>query len=491
MSRAAGESTKHSLQIPGGRYQELGNRALARLFVLSLMVVLVGLPLPGQAQKGKKPSPPAISLVNVAPESHLAIAPLKNILDASALRKPIPAGEYSLDYARRVLIPAMGGSAAINGAGSDGYPDIYVVVPGSKNHLFRNLKNGTFADVTDKSGVSGTGADLAAAFADYDHSGHASLFVAGLDGVRLYHPNADGTFSDITEKAGLQGKSGELATSVLLFDADGDGFFDLLVTIYTDLNTAPAKASFVFPNDFASAVSHLYRNQGDGTFREITAAAGLSENPGRTRKALAVDFRHSGRLDLLLLRDNKPPALYANQGQGKFEDQTWAAGRENWKYAYVDAQSADFGHDGKPDLALWSTIGDEVLVNQGDGTFEQESSLPVLFAANRVFGFHGAVVDFNGDGDDDLLTVDNRGQWRCIANHHGKFAEVPLNVHPADGKGKMDKSAGTAPPELSSLMPVRLRKDGPIVLLGVQMDGQVIALEIRAKARSTSASHSR
>src|SRR6202021_1401938 len=126
-----------------------------------------------------------------------------------------------------------------------------------------------------------------------------------------------------TQKAGLKGKPGELATSVLLFDADNDGFLDLLVTVYTDLSLSPSKPSFTFPNDLAGANSHLYRNQHDGTFKEITETAGLTSNPGRTLKALAADFKHNRRLDLLLLRDNKPPALYRNEGQGVFEDQTW------------------------------------------------------------------------------------------------------------------------------------------------------------------------
>ena len=98
--------------------------------------------------------------------------------------------------------------------------------------------------------------------------------------MALYRNNGDGSFTDITEKSGLKLKPGELATSVLLFDADNDGFLDLLVTVYTDLSVPPAKKSFTFPNDFAGANSRLYRNQHDGTFKDITEAAGLNSNPG-------------------------------------------------------------------------------------------------------------------------------------------------------------------------------------------------------------------
>lgn len=454
--------------------------AVLRRFLLLIATLTVVFPC--WSQRARKAASAGISLVDVTSKMHLVSPLLGTHPSAETLHKPISSSEYSLDYARRVLLPAMGGSVTVGDPDGVGYPDLYVCIPGGANHLFRNLRNGTFADVTTKAGVSGTGSDLSAAFADYDHSGHASLFVAGLGGVKVYHNNGDGTFTEVTEKTGIKNRPGELASSVLLFDAEGSGSLDLLVTIYTDLSTPPTKPSFVFPNDFASANSHLYHNQGDGTFREISSTAGLGENPGRTRKALAADFSHSGRFDLLLLRDNKPPAFFKNQGQGIFEDHTWAAGRENWKYAYVDGQQADFDHDGKMDVALWSTIGNEVLINQSDGKFEPEKTFPIVFAANRPFGFHGTVADLKGDGYDDLFTEDNTGHWRYIANHHGHFAAASLAVL-ADGTKGHKGNARPALPDLASLIPVRCQKAGPLALIGVRMDGRMIALE-RRRAKS-------
>lgn len=454
--------------------------AVLRRFLLLIATLTVVFPC--WSQRARKAASAGISLVDVTSKMHLVSPLLGTHPSAETLHKPISSSEYSLDYARRVLLPAMGGSVTVGDPDGVGYPDLYVCIPGGANHLFRNLRNGTFADVTTKAGVSGTGSDLSAAFADYDHSGHASLFVAGLGGVKVYHNNGDGTFTEVTEKTGIKNRPGELASSVLLFDAEGSGSLDLLVTIYTDLSTPPTKPSFVFPNDFASANSHLYHNQGDGTFREISSTAGLGENPGRTRKALAADFSHSGRFDLLLLRDNKPPAFFKSQGQGIFEDHTWAAGRENWKYAYVDGQQADFDHDGKMDVALWSTIGNEVLINQSDGKFEPEKTFPIVFAANRPFGFHGTVADLKGDGYDDLFTEDNTGHWRYIANHHGHFAAASLAVL-ADGTKGHKGNARPALPDLASLIPVRCQKAGPLALIGVRMDGRMIALE-RRRAKS-------
>ena len=448
-----------------------------------LLVAALSVVVPCWSQRTQKATSAGISLADVTSKMHLGSPLLGNHPGPETLHKPIPANEYSLDYARRVLLPAMGGSVTVGDPDGVGYPDLYLCIPGGANHLFRNLRNGTFADVTSKAGVSGTGSDLSAAFADYDHSGHASLFVAGLGGVKVYHNNGDGTFTEVTEKSGIKNKPGELASSVLLFDAEGSGSLDLLVTIYTDLSIPPTKPSFLFPNDFSSANSHLYHNQGDGTFREISSTAGLGENPGRTRKALAADFTHSGRLDLLLLRDNKPPAFFVNQGKGTFEDHTWAAGRENWKYAYVDGQTADFDHDGKMDVALWSTIGNEVLINQSDGKFEPEKTFPIVFAANRPFGFHGTVADLKGDGYDDLLTEDNNGHWRYIANHGGHFTTASLAVL-VDGTKNQKGGAQPDLPDLASLIPVRCQKAGAVTLIGVGMDGRMIALEKRRARRA-------
>lgn len=462
--------------------QPLANRRRLILFLLCFVVAFI---LSVQAQRAgtSAAAKPPIAFTEITSRFHISLPPVSHPSGAVTLPAVIRSNEYSLDYARRNLVPAMGGSIAVDDFDGDGHPDLYVMVPGGSNHLFQNRSDGTFADVTDKARVAGTGADLAGAFGDYDKTGHPSLFVAGLDGVTLYHNNGDGTFTDDTEKAGLKGKAGELATSVLLFDADNDGFLDLLVTVYTDLSVAPVKASFTFPNDFASANSHLYRNQHDGTFKEITEAAGLTSNPGRTHKALAADFNHSGRLDLLLLRDNKPPVLYRNQGRGEFEDQTWGAGTEIWKYAYVDAQTSDFNHDGKTDVVLWSTVGNEVILNQGNGKFEQEESLPLVYAANRAFGFHGMTADFNGDGHDDLLTVDNKSNWHFIVNHAGHFEEAPFTLT-SELSAAGSKTAASPLPYFAFLTAAHLlgaKGDlGKINLLALTMDGRVRIFEERA-----------
>jgi hypothetical protein len=396
-----------------------------------------------------------------------------------SLPKEIDAREYSPAYARRTLVPAMGGSIAVGDFDGDGRLDLYVVVPGGSNSLFRNNFDGTFRDVTAKAKVSGPGDSLTATFSDYDRSGHPSLFVTGATGIVLYHNNGNGTFSDVTRKAGLQSKTGELYTRAVLADIDNDGFPDLLVTIYTDLNRPPTKATLCFPNDFPGAVSRLYRNNGNGTFTDVTAAAGFAGNPGRARNAVFADFNNDGRPDLLILRDDKPPALYLNRGGGKFEDATWNAGEDLTRHAFFDAVVADFDRDGKPDVALWSTLSFGVLLNRGNAAFERAESMPLLPPLVSPFGFHGMVADLDGNGFDDLLTLDNDCRWHFFANQAGRFQEVRFTL--ALGSRSRDDSsrAERALPAFSSVTPVRLEGQGGLNLLALQPDGRITALRRR------------
>jgi hypothetical protein len=392
------------------------------------------------------------------------------------LPREIAAGLYSLDYARRTLVPAMGGSIAVGDFDGDGRLDLYVVLPGGSNSLFRNNGDGTFRDVTTKARVSGPRESISATFSDYDRSGRMSLFVTGARGIVLYHNNGNGTFSDVTRKAGLTSKMGELYTRAVLADIDNDGFPDLLVTIYTKLDRPPSKPIFVFPNDFPGAVSRLYRNNGNGTFTEVTSAAGLDENPGRARNAVIADFNNDGRPDLLILRDDKPPALYLNQGGGKFEDATWDAGDDLTRHAFFDAVVADFNRDGKPDVALWSTMSSQVLLNSGNAAFEQAESIRLLTPLASPFGFHGTVADVDGNGFDDLVTLDNDRRWHFFLNQAGWFQEVlftlSLGSRSPDDPSRDERGLK----EFSSVTPVRLEDQGGLNLLALQPDGRITAL---------------
>ena len=376
----------------------------------------------------------------------------------------IRAADYSLDFARRNLAPEFGPSLALGDYDNDGRPDVYLVNPAGTNHLYHNNGDGTFSDVAATAGVAGPGASVSATFADYDNKGHASLFVTGVGGVRVYRNKGDGTFVDDTEKAGLKGAEGELATSAVLIDADNDGFLDLVLTIYTDLSKPPEKSTFDFPSDFSGAATRFYRNNGDGTFTDATEFSGL-EVKGRARKAVFGDLDNDGYSDVLVVRDDGPPLLFMGRGECKFTNRTAEAGSDLGASQALDAQVADFNHDGNFDLALWSAAGYQVLMNRGGGKFAGVASLPAIAPPSGPFALRGIVADLNGDSFDDLLVADGAGSWRFVANRLGRFKEAGLTLPAA------------RPEQVTALAPTWLNNPGKLNLVAVSRGGELMAFE--------------
>ena len=270
-------------------------------------------------------------------------------------------------------------------------------------------------------------------------------------------------FQDDTEKAGLKPEPGEVDTRAVLFDADNDGFLDLVITAYTNLNQPPQKDPFTFPNDFSGSTLHFYRNNGDGSFTEKTSAAGLASAKGRMRGAVFADFANRGYSDLFLFRDDGPPLLYENQGEDKFvlHRETGAALA---KAVVLDAQVADFNHDGYFDLAVWSPDGYQVLLNQRDWKFSPAPA-PAIPAPAGFFTFRGAVADLNGDSFPDLLAADAQGKLHFLVNHEGRFREGSIALPVGDAAA------------LTSLIPTWLENPGKLDLLAMTRSGQLRAFE--------------
>ncbi len=396
--------------------------------------------------------------------------PALSVEPASEGRKEIKASEYSLDYARKNLLPMFGPSIAVGDYDGDGRPDLYVVNPAGTNHLFHNNGDGTFTDVTESAGVAGPGGSVSAVFADYDNSSKESLFknslfVAGLNGVTVYKNLGNGKFEDVTDKVGLKRVPGELDTRAVLFDADNDGFLDLLVTAYTNLEAPPKKDTFLFPDDFAGATLHFYRNNGDGKFTEVTTSSGLAAAKGRTRGAVFADFDNDGYTDLFLYRDDGPPMLFQNEGEDKFARRKIAPDSALAKMTVLEAHVADFNHDGNFDLAVWSATRYDVFLNQDNFRFTPVPRLPAIDPPAGFFRLRGTVADVNGDSFADLLALDASGKWHLVVNQAGRFAE-----------GSMDLPA-PARPALDALVPTWLGAPGKLDLVGVTHAGQVAAYE--------------
>ncbi|MGE5325718.1 MAG: FG-GAP-like repeat-containing protein [Deltaproteobacteria bacterium] len=382
--------------------------------------------------------------------------------------RAIKATDYSLDYARKNLVPLFGSSVALGDFDGDGRTDFYIVNPAGSNHLFHNNGDGTFTDVTEKAGVAGPGGSISAKFADYNNSGFPSLFVAGLGGVTLYSNKGDGTFSDETQKVGLPHQAGQLDTRAVLFDADADGFLDLVVTTYADMANPPAKDTFSFPGDFAGAQSHFYRNNGNGTFADVTDAAGLDDARGRMRGAVFGQFTASGYQDLVFFRDDAPPLLFVNQGEDKFDDRTRQAGQALGGDVAYEARVGDFNHDGKFDLLLWTASGPELLAGRGAARFSEAEKLPAVTSPASPFAFRGTVADLDGDGYDDILVLDGTGKWHFLANRAGHFQEAQLELP----LGRPSDEANW-----TEVAPAWLSTPGKLDLIAVADSGRVSALE--------------
>ncbi|MGA8183700.1 MAG: FG-GAP-like repeat-containing protein [Terriglobia bacterium] len=382
-------------------------------------------------------------------------------LTGDAVSAEVKAADDSPDFAQTKLLPMMGPSIALGDFDGDSHPDLYVANPGGENQLFRNSGSGTFQDVTAKAGVRGPEQALSATFADYDNSEHLSLFVAGLGGVHVYKNNGDGTFTDVTEKAGFKAQPGEVDTRALLFDADNDGLLDLVVTSYTNLNTPPQGSSFRFPDDFPPAGIHFYRNNGNGTFTDITDSTGLGSARGRFRNVVFADFNGNTYPDLVFFRDDGAPLFFENLGGDKFANRTREAGPAFSKLTALGGAVADFDHDGKFDLALWTTGGYEVLRNNGKAGFTPFPDLPAIKPPAPLLAFRGLAADITGNSYEDLLVADSAGKLHLLANRLGRFHEETLHLGPT---GK-----------LASLGAAWIGKPGVLDLVGATRGGKLAA----------------
>jgi tetratricopeptide (TPR) repeat protein len=326
-----------------------------------------------------------------------------------------------------------GRSFAVGDYAGNGLQDVYVTGSSEghgSNYLLRNNGNGTFADVTKQAGVAGFGGSVAAEFVDYNNSGHPSLVVAGLGGLTLYKNNGNGTFTNVTQQAGLEVDPCELDTDVKAVDTDNDGLLDLVVTGYTNLCKPAHRSDAAFPDSYPRVTPHLYHNNGDGTFTDVTASTGLENARGHFRQVVFADFTNNGYMDLLFLRDDGPPILFLNKGGDKFIDGTQEAGPALANSRANEAAVSDFNHNGRFDLALWGTTGYCILLNRGNARFEAVPNLPAIKPLNELFARRGAVADLDGNSFDDVLVKDQNEHWHALLNYGGRFKEEPLRFVP-------------------------------------------------------------
>jgi len=253
---------------------------------------------------------------------------------------------------------------------NDGFQDLYFVngAPGSANALYHNNGDGTFKDVTQQAGVAGDGAGKSAyktgvAVGDYDNNGYLDLYVTAFGPNILYRNNGDGTFTDVTSAAGVAGGAAEWSTSTGFFDFDRDGYLDLYVVNYLDyrLNDnpycglrTPGHRMYCHPTMFDGMADRLFRNNGNGTFTDVSAKAGIANPAGKGLGVTFCDFDRDGNTDIYIANDSVRNFLYRNNGDGTFRDVAYGAGvgfDSNGKpQAGMGVDCADFDGNGFPDI---------------------------------------------------------------------------------------------------------------------------------------------
>ena len=329
----------------------------------------------------------------------------------------------------------------------DGRIDLYVVngatMPGLDktdpkfhNRLFRNRGDLTFEDVTEKAGVAGKGYELGVAAADYDNDGNTDLFVAGLRANILYRNHGDGTFEDVTAKAGLAARDPEYGTlwavGAAFFDYDNDGWLDLFVSNYCVWDPAtepicnrPEAPDYCHPDGYKGLPNSLFRNNGDGTFTDVSAATGIRSVVGKGMGIGLADFDDDGWPDLFVSNDNWPAFLIHNLKGQRFEEMALAAGvaytEIGKEISGMGADARDFDNDGRVDVFQTALDGETMPLfrNRGGMTFEDWTGRAGLVAPTLAnTGWSNGIVDFNNDGWKDLFVAGGG-----VVHPKGDFAE--------------------------------------------------------------------
>jgi hypothetical protein len=357
------------------------------------------------------------------------------------------------------LPETVGAGCAFLDYDNDGWMDIYLVNSGRcdfyeppqplRNALYHNNRDGTFRDVTQKAGVAGDAYGMGVAVGDYDGDGFSDLYVTQYPHSILYHNNGDGTFTDVTAKAGVAAPG--WATSAAWFDYDNDGRLDLFVCHFVDYSKAKLKFCgdrvsgerfYCIPSIYDPMPCWLFHNNGDGTFTDVSKESGISQSLAKAWGVVAADLNNDGRMDLYVTNDTVPNFLFANRGQGRFEEIGLLAGVGVNVFGKprsgMGVDAADYDQDGWIDL-FEANVDHEMysLYHNDKNEVFSDLALPTgIGAATRMMSGWGLkFFDYDNDGDLDLLLCNGHPDDAVDKRVEGvKFLE-PMLLFRNTGRG--------------------------------------------------------
>jgi enediyne biosynthesis protein E4 len=379
----------------------------------------------------------------------------------------------------RYLPETMGPGVAFCDFDNDGWTDIFMVNSGRsdfyqpktppKNALYRNNRDGTFTDVTDKAGVGG-GAEfgMGCAIADYDNDGYQDILVTAYGRCTLYHNNGNGTFADVTAKAGVA--SPGWTTSAVWFDYDNDGRLDLFLCSFVQFAVANnvfcgdnklGKRFYCIPRVFKPTPSLLYHNNGDGTFTEVSGDTDIRRALGKALGVVATDVDGDGRMDLFVANDTVQNFLFMNRGKGKWEEIALQAevgfSVNGTPRSGMGVDAADFDGDGRQDLFV-ANVDQEMFSlyrNDGKEVFTDVAAPNGVAQATRLLSGWGLkFFDYDNDGAVDLILANGHPDDMIESYSQQVRYKEPLLLFHHDG-AKLSNVSGQGGPAFQKAFPAR------------------------------------
>ncbi|MFZ0595127.1 MAG: CRTAC1 family protein, partial [Bryobacteraceae bacterium] len=373
------------------------------------------------------------------------------------------------------VIDAMGCGAAFVDFDNDGWMDILVLSSSrygdppsdASNRLYKNNRDGTFTDVTERAGLFRAGYFYGVTVGDYNNDGFEDLFITGYPHNVLYRNNGNGTFTDVTKEAGLLDAMARFGTGCAFVDYDRDGRLDLFVSNYVlfDPKSTPRAGEdascnsehvFCGPRGLPYGHHSLYRNNGDGTFADVTVAAGIAKaNAGYGLTTVAADFDNDGWPDIYVACDSTPSLLFQNQHDGTFLEQAMERGvalsEDGMEQAGMGVAVGDLRLNGSLDIVKTHFAADTpaVYMNNGKGDFMDETLRSGLASETRFISWGVGICDLDNDGNPDIFWVTG-GIYPELQNHLDQPFRGPRIVFRSLGNARFEELAGEAGPGVSA-----------------------------------------